>query len=214
LLVVVGLGNPGPEYRNTRHNVGFMLVDGIADGTFMPGAVVRKKRRGLGRLLGPGDPFEKSSGPYVGVEGEIGGRRFLLAKPTTYMNESGRAVLHMVCRGVVEDMSEMLVVLDDVNLPLGRIRLRERGSSGGQKGLQNIIDRLGTDEFNRLRIGIGPAPDGCDLKDFVLSSPPPREMEVLEKSLRTASTVVEAWLTGGFEEAQTVFSRLMACPGD
>jgi len=164
-------------------------------------------------LFGGGGPFEESAGPYVRVEGEIGGKRFLLAKPTTYMNESGRAVLHMVCRGVVEDMSEILVVVDDVNIPLGRLRLRERGSSGGQKGLQSIIDRLGTDEFNRLRIGVGPAPAEGDLKDFVLSSPPPREMEILERSLRLASAVVEAWITGGFAEAQTAFLRLMASSG-
>ena len=209
MLAVVGLGNPGAGYKKSRHNAGYMLLDGIAESRFFTDAVIQKsRRRGLRRLFSPKGLFNKSSGPYVSIEGECSGKRFLLVKPTTYMNESGKALSYLVRRGIVKDLSEILIVVDDINLNLGRIRLREKGSAGGQKGLKSIIGYLGTEEFVRLRIGIGPCPGGEDLKKYVLSSFRPGEKEILDTSLEYASEVVEAWVKDGFEGAQRIIARV------
>jgi len=209
LLAVVGLGNPGAGYKNSRHNAGYMLLDGIVEGRFFTDAVIQKsRRRGIRRLLSPKGLFNKSSGPYVSTEGECDGQRFLLVKPTTFMNESGKALSYLVRRGIVKDLSEILIAVDDINLNLGRIRLREKGSAGGQKGLKSIISYLGTEEFARLRIGIGPCPGGVDLKKYVLSSFRPDEKEILKTSLEVSSKVVEAWIKDGFEGAQKMIAQL------
>lgn len=209
MLVVVGLGNPGAAYRKTRHNAGYMLVDGIAIGKYLPEVAIHHTgSRVLKRLFANKIMFHKASGPFVKVEGELYGKRFLLVKPTTYMNESGKAVAYLVRRRIIRDLSELLVVVDDINLATGRVRLREKGSDGGQKGLGNIIDSLGTREFARLRIGVGPKPPGEDLREYVLKSFHPDEKKKFEESLEDASLIVGAWLSGGIEEARSEFSRL------
>ncbi len=149
--MIVGLGNPGVSYKNTRHNVGFTLLDGIADGEYLPAAEIeRSGSSSVRKLFKSRTPFGKASGPYVSTEGSYFGERFLLVKPTTYMNASGRAVTPLVRKGKIRDEGDLLVVVDDVNIPLGSLRLREKGSAGGQKGLKSIIESLGTDVFARF----------------------------------------------------------------
>lgn len=209
MRVIVGLGNPGTKYGNTRHNVGFMLVDGIADGSFVSSAVVEQSGTSLiRRFFSSKAPFGKTSGKYVSTEGNLYSTRFLLVKPTTYMNESGRAISHLVRKGKINDPSDLLVLVDDVNLELGKIRLREKGSAGGQNGLKSIIAALGSDSFHRLRIGIGPKPPGNDLSRFVLASFKPDERQLLNDSFDNASLVIESWLQGGISAAFTQMSQI------
>ena len=133
-----------------------------------------------------------------------------LVKTTTFMNESGKAVTSLKTRGIIKDHSEFLVVVDDVDLDVGSIRLREKGSAGGHNGLKSIINNLGTDKFLRLRIGVGPRPDGSEIIDYVLSSFRPDESELFEESLLKASGIIEAWITGGYVSAQNKVSRIDA----
>ena len=209
MLTVVGMGNPGPAYSKTRHNAGFMLLDGILEGRFSKKAVFKKSGLdSLRTLFGSGSKLKKTSGPFNKIEGEISGKRFTLVKPTTYMNESGKALASLITRGIIKNHSELLVIVDDVDLDLGLIRLREKGSAGGHNGLKSVITHLGTNEFARLRIGVGPRPGGSEMVNYVLSSFRPEEWELLEKSLSQASEVVEGWITGGYESAQNTMSRI------
>lgn len=202
MLAVVGLGNPGASYRNTRHNVGFMVLDGMAGGRFAGDAVYRKSGSDTaGGIFGAAARFRRTTGPYVMLEGKLSGTPFLLVKPTTYMNESGRAVASLVTRRVVNDAGELLVVVDDVDLELGCLRLRERGSAGGHNGLKSIIDVLGAGDFARLRIGTGPRPGGAEMVDYVLGSFLPEEREIVEEAIWHASRCIESWITGGIESA-------------
>ncbi len=168
MKAVVGLGNPGPEYALTRHNLGFMVVDLLA------------QRWGARWRPGRGDYWE--------AEGEA-----LLVKPTTFMNLSGIAVRQLAERYGLEP-EEILVIVDDVNLPFGRLRLRTKGSSGGHRGLESIIFHLGTENFPRLRVGIGPKPEGLSLADFVLSEFTEEERKNLPKVLEAAAQGAELWL--------------------
>lgn len=183
MLAVVGLGNPGREYERTRHNVGFRVVDSLA-----------------------GDKkFEKRS-IYLFVGSRIAGRKVVLAKPTTFMNRSGVAV-----RGLLADFGleteAALVVSDDANLPVGRIRVRPGGSDGGQKGLASVIETLGTDRFPRLRLGIGAPAGGGDLSEFVLEPFGDGEKALVERMIEEAVLCVRAWATGGIERAMERFNR-------
>lgn len=177
MKLVVGLGNPGRKYAGTRHNIGFEVVGELA-------------RRHSGGAA-PRRDFEAELWEVL-----IGGMRVLLAAPQTYMNLSGRSV-----RRVVDfyklPLEALLVVCDDMNLPPGRLRLRAAGSAGGQKGLKNIIDQLGSEEFGRLRVGIGPPPAGIDGADYVLMRVPAGERAVLEEAVPAAADGVEAWIRKG-----------------
>ncbi len=164
-LLIIGLGNPEARYISTRHNLGFRVLDRLAEKTGTAG-------------------FRKKDNALVGRAG-LAGVELLLAKPTTYVNNSGTAVLSLLGREGL-DPGRLLVVCDDLSLSFGLLRLRDQGSSGGHNGLQSIIDRIGPD-FARLRIGIGPAPEGIDWADFVLSPFNPEEEaklpEIIEESL-------------------------------
>jgi peptidyl-tRNA hydrolase, PTH1 family len=202
VLAVVGLGNPGASYRNTRHNAGFMVLDGIAEGRYGEGFTTRQG--GLSALraaFGIGDRFRKNTGPYVKLEAEYGDRAVLLVKPVTFMNESGKAVTSLRTRGLVKDLSELLVVMDDVDLDIGKIRFREKGSAGGHNGLKSIIDATGSQEFARVRIGVGPRPGGSEMVDYVLGGFRPEERAVLEPVLKATADVVAAWIRGGSQAA-------------
>lgn len=146
-FLIVGLGNPGREYQRTRHNAGFMIVDALAE----------RWHLNFGR--------QRSRAELA--EGMAGTRRVILAKPQTYMNNSGEAVRPLLRMNNLTP-ADLLVIADDLDLPFGRVRLRDQGSSGGQRGIKSIIDHLGTDQFARLRIGIGRPPDGEDPVDYVL----------------------------------------------
>jgi len=198
VLTVVGLGNPGDAYRNTRHNAGFMVLDRMVEAGGS-GVVYR----GSGSKRG----FARSKGPYISLEGELSGVPFLLVKPTAFMNESGKAVASLVTRGMFHDPGELLVVVDDVDLEIGRLRIREKGSAGGHNGLKSIIGALGTGEFARLRVGTGPRPGGAEMVEYVLGSFRPGEYEALQNSVNRASQCVEAWLSGGIERAREELSK-------
>jgi PTH1 family peptidyl-tRNA hydrolase len=195
--IVLGIGNPGPEYEGTRHNAGFLVLDQLAERLGL--AFERLERR-------TDDGARAFSGKVKArvCEGRRHGRTFLLVKPLTFVNLSGDvAVPLMRHAGLLPE--SLFVVVDDLNLPLGRIRVRPSGSAGGHNGLKSIQDRLGSDAFPRLRLGIGrPVTDGggaldvqsADWPDYVLAPFLPEEREVLGRVLGRAADCVEAWLRG------------------
>jgi peptidyl-tRNA hydrolase, PTH1 family len=208
VLAVVGLGNPGAAYRNTRHNAGFMVLDGMAEGRYGEGISIRQSGMDAIRTaFGIGDRFRKATGLLVKLEAEHAGKSFLLVKPATFMNESGKAVTSLKTRGLIKDLSELLVVVDDVDLELGKVRFREKGSAGGHNGMKSIIGALGSQEFARLRIGVGPRPSGADMVDYVLGTFRPEERAALEPALELAARVVLAWVNGGAGEALGTLER-------
>lgn len=176
MKLVVGLGNPGPKYQGTRHNVGFDTVEQVA-------------KRGSG-----GAWKSRFSGEVVEVT--CGSERLLLLKPFTYMNLSGKAVKEALTFFKLFP-EEVLVICDDMNLPLGKIRLKGSGSSGGQKGLQNTIDQLGTDAVPRLRLGVGRPPESVDPANYVLQRFSKSEERLAQEMVDMAAEVVEAWSTQG-----------------
>ncbi len=182
--LVVGLGNPGPEYSGTRHNVGFMVAD-----------ILSRRHR---------IPVKASQhGARVG-EGEIAGEPVALVKPLTFMNVSGRAVAPLMQRHSLLP-AHLVVVYDDADLPLGKIRVRARGSAGGHNGIKSIIGATGSAEFPRVRIGIGRAGRG-DLVDHVLSGFKADERELVHDALERAADAVEAVLAHGIERAMNLFN--------
>jgi peptidyl-tRNA hydrolase, PTH1 family len=178
MKLVVGLGNPGRRYEGTRHNIGYMILAEVA------------------RLFGVAPPKTRFRGEVV--EAELGGQKALLLSPTTFMNLSGSSVQEAMSfyKTPCEDL---LVLCDDLNLPVGKLRFRSRGSSGGQKGLDDIIARLGTEEFSRLRVGIGAAPNGWDWADYVLSKFTPGELPVIRQAVESAADAVAVWARDGIE---------------
>lgn len=173
---VIGLGNPGERYRGTRHNVGFEVVDELA------------RRRGI-RLE------RELCGALVGGREDLD-----LAKPLTYMNRSGYAVRCLLERAG-EEPSNALVVYDDVNLELGRLRMRPGGSPGGHRGMESIVQNLRTTDVPRLRLGVGSGDSSEELADFVLSPFSPEEAEAAEAMVVRAADAVETWLADGVEVA-------------
>lgn len=186
MKLVLGLGNPGAEYAGTRHNVGFEVVDRLAK---RHGAPVPRSR--FGGLL---------------TECEANGTRMLLLKPMTYMNLSGRSALEAVQFHKLEPSKDMLVVVDDLALPCGAIRVKPDGGSGGHNGLSDIGLRLGSNFWARLRIGID-APGRVPQADYVLGRFSPEQRPLVEGALEDAVAAVEAWATRGVEEAANRFNR-------
>ena len=186
-MLIVGLGNPGAQYEWTRHNLGFMLVERVAR------AAGREVRRVECRAL-------------VG-RAEVEGRAVELVKPQTYMNLSGESVACLLRkRHGLTPSSGLVVVCDDIAIPFGTIRLRPRGSSGGQKGLKNIIEVLGTDEFARLRIGIRPEHPVSDTARFVLENFPKAQRAELETILDRSADALRAVLRDGIDRAMAQFN--------
>nr|MBA2253582.1 aminoacyl-tRNA hydrolase [Chloroflexota bacterium] len=175
--IVVGLGNPGRQYEKTRHNVGWMVLDRIAD------------RAGIGGRV-------KARDAAAVVIGRVDGLDLVLAKPTTYMNLSGVAVRKLLARERAPK-SEMLVIVDDFALPLGKLRMRGEGSAGGHNGLRSIIAELETQDFARLRVGIGEP--GRSSVDHVLSRFTPEEQAALDHVLDAAADAVLAWAREGID---------------
>ena len=169
--LVVGLGNPGDKYENTRHNVSFLTVDELAERARVP--VQRLKHRALTNTV------------------ELGGARVLLMKPVTYMNLSGEAVRPAMDFYKIP-ADHVLVVSDDVYLEVGRLRIRTKGSAGGHNGLKNIIQHMGTDQFPRVRIGVGekPHPD-YDMADWVLGKFSPEDRKVIDQTVKRAAAAIE-----------------------
>jgi len=191
-LLLFGLGNPGREYEATRHNIGFRLADALS----------RHCRIGL----------SESARVAVWGQGTWRGQGLVIVKPLTFMNRSGRAVGEIL-RRLAAPLETVLVACDDVNLPLGELRLRPRGSSGGHRGLQSIIDELGTDEFARLRLGVGGAPAEMPLEDYVLEAFAPEERERVEELVVRARDAVLCLFEESIEVAMSRFNRrLMGDP--
>lgn len=182
--LVVGLGNPGSKYQGTRHNIGFEAVDRIAE-------------------VGTGATFARKFDGLL-AEAEIDFRRVLLLKPETFMNLSGRSVAQAM-RFYKLDLADLLVVCDDLNLPLGKLRIRGGGSDGGQKGLRDITAQLGADQYARLRIGIGDR-GPIDAADFVLSRFRSAERPVMDDALILASQAVAVWTAQGLDAAMNRFN--------
>lgn len=188
MKVICGLGNPGERYRLTRHNVGFRVVDLLAD---------RWGLTGSGRVRDGVAVLEVRRPDPVGA--------VLLVKPMRYMNASGGGLRAALRNRSVEAEDELLVVADDIDLPLGRIRLRRAGSAGGHNGLRDIIAVLGTNEFARLRVGIGRSGEAVD---HVLSTFRVGERELAGEAIATAADAVERWLADGPEAAMNDFNGL------
>jgi PTH1 family peptidyl-tRNA hydrolase len=186
-MLIVGLGNPGSDYAATRHNLGFMLIDKLADDERI---VV--KRRECDSLVGQGN-----------IEGVV----TKLAKPQTFMNLSGNAVSCLLRK--VENVSpvtQLVVISDDLALPLGKIRIRERGSAGGHNGLKSIIGEIGTEEFIRLRIGIQPEHPISDSKRFVLDTFAKSEQPVIKETLESSAIALRMIIKDGALKAMQQFN--------
>ncbi len=185
--VVVGLGNPGPEYDDTRHNVGWWVLDRFAhDHEFEP--FERRRRR-------------------LETTRRIGGRAVVLVKPRTYMNRSGLALTTLWRIEGFNAETDLLVVTDDANLDVGRVRLRPGGGSGGHNGLRSVTAVLGTPGYARLRIGVGTKPPGEDLSDWVLSAMPAEDDDAVTALLPELSRAVAVWADQGIETAMNRFNR-------
>ena len=187
MKLIVGLGNPGEEYEATRHNLGFMLIDRLFE-------------RAGGRRF-------RSEMAARTAEVTLAGQRALLVKPQTFMNLSGDAVKPLLERYGEGDTSNLIVASDEAALPFGMIRVRARGSAGGQKGLKSIIERLGSGEFSRVRMGVKPDHPVSDLASFVLAKIPRRDREMLEEVLDRAADAVEVVLAEGVERAMQRFNE-------
>ena len=184
--LLVGLGNPGRQYENTRHNVGFMTMNRLA-----------------GKL---GENFSKLESKALIAKCTYQEQRLILAKPQTYMNLSGRAVSSLL-RYYKVPLANLLVTYDDVDLPLGALRMRHGGGSAGQKGMQSIVEQLGTEDFPRLRIGIGRPPGRMDAADYVLLDFSRDEAEALNFMLDTATEAILTFVTGGLEKAMNLYNN-------
>lgn len=189
MKLIVGLGNPGLRYRGTRHNMGFQVVTALA----------KEHRLTLKR-----DARCGSLGATLRLAGEAAG----LALPLSYMNLSGQVVRKLVVRHRV-DTAELLVVCDDLNLEFGRLKIRPAGSAGGHKGLESIIEALGTDRFCRLRIGIGAPPAGSDAAEYVLRQFTRQQARQLPQVIERAIACVHLWVGSGVAESMNVFNNFL-----
>jgi PTH1 family peptidyl-tRNA hydrolase len=187
-VLIVGLGNPGTEYAAHRHNVGFMVVDTLAQAH---GLTFSRNKPTKSRL----------------AEGQIRSQAVILAKPQTFMNLSGKAVARLSREHKIS-LERLLVVYDDLDLPLGRLRLRPEGGSGGHKGMRSIIESLGSESFPPLRVGIDRPSGGMDPADYVLQAFDESENAMLREVLAWAAIAVESWLVEGIAAAMDRFNRL------
>jgi PTH1 family peptidyl-tRNA hydrolase len=187
-MLIVGLGNPGKEYESTRHNLGFMLIDKLAHAEG-----INVSRRECSSLVG---------------RGAIEGTRTLLVKPLTFMNLSGHAVACLLAKieSDADRIRQLVVVSDDLALPLGKIRIRERGSAGGHNGLKSIIASIGTNEFVRLRIGIQPEHPISDPKRFVLDTFARSERPIVEETLEQSAQAIRTIIRDGALKAMGEFN--------
>lgn len=185
MYIIAGLGNPGAQYAGTRHNAGFSVIDELADRYNI--SVDTAKHKGM-----------------IG-KGVIEGQKVILVKPMTYMNNSGECI-----RGVMDyykaDISELIVIFDDISLEPGKLRLRQKGSAGGHNGIKSIIAHLGTEQFKRIKYGVGDKPKGWDLADWVLSKFPTDVYEALREGNKKACDAVACILTEGIESGMNRYN--------
>ncbi len=181
MRVICGLGNPGAEYQDTRHNVGWWLLDVLQQDWHFANF--------------------RRDGNAVATEGRFEDQDVLLIKPTTYMNRSGAAVRRLLLEPEFNPATDLLIVVDDVALPVGRARIRAQGSAGGHNGLKSVEAALRSPEYARLRIGVGEQPPGIDLADWVLGTFDPEEAAIVRAQLPKLVDVVGTWLRAGVDEA-------------
>ena len=186
MFVIAGLGNPGEKYAKTRHNVGFDVIDVLADQYNIK--VTDKKCRAL-----------------CG-SGIIEGQRVLLVKPQTFMNLSGESIAALLNFYKLDASQQLLVIYDDISLPPGQLRIRLKGSAGGHNGIKNIIAHLGTQEFPRIKVGVGEKPPRMDLKDYVLSRFSKGEQELMDEAFQEAAQAVVMMLGEGADRAMNHFN--------
>ena len=185
IFLFIGLGNPGREYRNTRHNSGFMVLDRLASHL--------------------NDSFSKFESRALITKCKYEGNRLILAKPQTYMNDSGQAVAGLVQFYKVP-VDNIMIVYDDVDLPLGTLRIRPGGGSAGQKGMKSIIEKLGTDEFPRMRIGVGRPPGRMDAAAYVLQEFTKNEAEILPELFDKAVAAILSFVSDGLAKTMTRYN--------
>lgn len=187
MFLIAGLGNPKREYDNTRHNIGFDMIDAMAEKYHI--SVRNIKNRAM-----------------TG-QGIINGQKVILVKPLTFMNLSGESIRPLVDYYKIDAGRELIVVSDDINLPAGQIRIRKKGSAGGHNGLKNIIAQLGSEEFQRIRIGVGGKPENYDLADYVLGHFTKEEKSLMEKMVSMAVEAAELMLMGDTDKAMNEYNR-------
>ena len=187
MFIIAGLGNPDRQYEGTRHNVGFDVIDRLADKYNI--AVDMKKHRAL---LG---------------KGVIEGQKVILAKPQTYMNLSGESIRSLVDYYKIDGEHELLVIYDDINLEVGQLRIREKGSAGGHNGIKNIIAHLGTQVFPRIRVGVGEKPSRYDLADYVLGHFSKAEKALMDEGYDHAVDAAGMILSGRIKDAMSEYNR-------
>ena len=187
MYIIAGLGNPGKEYENTRHNIGFDVIDRLAEEENI--AVMESKHKAL-----------------IG-KGYVAGQKVILAKPQTFMNLSGESIREIVDYYKVDDTSELIVISDDISLDVGQLRIRKKGSAGGHNGIKNIILHLGHDTFQRIKIGVGEKPKGYDLADYVLGHFSGEELAIMKESLEKVCGAVELLLEGDVDAAMNQYNK-------
>ena len=187
MFIIAGLGNPDRQYEGTRHNVGFDVIDRIAEKYNI--AVDTKKHRA-----------------YIG-KGIIQGQKVILAKPQTYMNLSGESIRSLVDYYKIDEENELLVIYDDISLDVGQLRIRAKGSAGGHNGIKNIIAHLGGQVFPRIKVGVGEKPRNFDLADYVLSRFSKAEKELMDEGYDSAVRAAELIVSGEITEAMNEFNR-------
>lgn len=185
MYIIAGLGNPGKEYEGTRHNAGFMTIDALAE------------RYNI-------EVREKAHKALIG-KGIIEGQRVLLLKPQTYMNLSGESI-RSVMDFYKEDPENFFVIFDDVSLEPGQLRIRKKGSAGGHNGIKSIIAHLGTQEFARIKVGVGEKPSQMDLADYVLGHFSKGEKEVMEQAYKDGAAAAAAIMTEGIDDAMNRYN--------
>ena len=187
MFIIAGLGNPKKEYDNTRHNIGFAMIDALADKYQI--SVMDIKNKGM-----------------TG-KGIINGQKVILVKPLTFMNLSGECIRALTDYYKIEPETELIVISDDISLPPGQIRVRKKGSAGGHNGLKNIIQHLGTEGFQRIRLGVGEKPKGYDLADYVLGHFSKEEEAFIKEGIGKAIEAAEMMLAGETDRAMNEFNR-------
>ena len=187
MYIIVGLGNPGREYQNTRHNIGFDVIDALADVAGI--SVIERKHKAI-----------------IG-KGVLDGQRVILVKPQTYMNLSGESVRDVIDYYKLDATQDLIVISDDTSLDVGNIRVRKKGSAGGHNGLKNIIAHLGHDTFMRVKMGVGEKPKGYDLADYVLGHFTGDERKVMDEAAKTAVEAIRMMMSGDIDRAMNQFNR-------
>lgn len=187
MFIIVGLGNPKKEYENTRHNIGFDVLDIIAEENGI--SVTESKHKAL-----------------IG-KGYIEGNKVVLAKPKTFMNLSGESVRALIDYYKIEEETELIVIYDDVSLDVGQLRIRKKGSAGGHNGIKSIIAHLGHDTFMRIKMGVGEKPKGYDLADYVLGHFSKTERAIMDEGGQKAALAVKLMIVGKIEEAMNRYNK-------